>query len=151
MCFPCLFCLLLYLHRYCTCFLINLNFDLFVLYHFISISIPLVFLDLVVHFGVPFGYLPVDILCARFGPLLLSFWNQDSYSWLKLPIFGCIQFLYNLEPRGRSPWWFFPIVKTFFPFLEQCGQYLTCDCYMLDQEFGNHPLHALRRNLLSFH
>ena len=41
--------------------------------------------------------------CARFGPLLLSFWNQDSYSWLKLPIFGCIQFLYNLEPRGRSP------------------------------------------------
>ena len=74
MCFPCLFCLLLYLHRYCTCFLINLNFDLFVLYHFTSISIPLVFLDLVVHFGVPFGYLPVDILvlvldlcCYPFG------------------------------------------------------------------------------------
>ena len=89
--------------------------------------------------------------CARFGPLLLSFWNQDSYSWLKLPIFGCIQFLYNLEPRGRSPWWYFPIVKTCFPFLEQCGQYLTCDCYMLEKEFRNHPLHALRRNLLSFH
>ena len=218
MCFPCLFCLFLYLHLYCTCFL-DLNFDLSVLYAYLFLwfSWTLLFtlgflLDTFLWIslcsfwtfaarrdperGLQSWFRPAKpetrnrLLklvsnCETRNPkpetdsesgfqstkpetrnpkptrirllggspdrnsLLLSFWNQDSYSWLKLPIFGCI--LYNLEPWGHSPWWYFPIVKTCFPFLEQCGQYLTCDCYMLEKEFGNHPLHALRRNLLSFH
>lgn len=121
--------------------LYNLNCDLSVLFRIYSFG----FSDLAVHF---WGSLLFPYPCARFGPLLLSLWNQDWYWWLKLPIFGCIVTIWFGAARSQSLM-IFPYSQNMLPFLEQCTMRsipVTCDCYMLEKEFRNHPLQSVTCN-----
>ena len=136
-----LFCLLLYLHHYTAHDSYSIQFELWFV-RFISYLFP--------WFLGPcsslLGFLVVSISLCSFWTfaLLLSLWNQDWYWWLKLPIFGCIVTIWFGAARSQSLM-IFPYSQNMLPFLEQCTMRsipVTCDCYMLEKEFRNHPLQS---------